>query len=488
MAKTLPPFSVALTLLRSALGWDQKELAAAAGVAPSVISDLEHGRRPLPRERLDELAGLMGLPPEAVDRALAFAEWTREAGRGPGPDRSGEADRRRIEEIAAKTGRLWEDFTRAALTRLTLESSALATRQQAPALWASLKRHKPAERKALVKKRRELRSWGLSELLCAESIKAAADSADRAVELAELALQIANLVPGEASWRSRVRGYAWSHVGNARRVRGGLPGADEAFAQAKKLWEVGAPGDPGLLDEALVLGLEASLRIEQHRAQEASTLLDRALAVDQGALRKHLLLSRARLLEWTGDYEGAIWILREILPLLSGEKEPRLLIGLRFNLATNLCHLRQYEEAEALLPEVRVLTVRLQHGLDSLRLRWLEGRTAAGLGRAGEAVEALSHVRAEFADLGIAYDAALATLELAVVHLEQGRAREVKVLARQMAPIFKAQGVHRGALAALRLFCEAAEKEAATVELARRVVDYLYRARHNPGLRFEAGE
>ena len=78
------------------------------------------------------------------------------------------------------------------------------------------------------------------------------------------------------------------------------------------------------------------------------------------------------------------------------------------------------------------------------------------------------------------------TLELAVVHLQQKRTREVKALARQMAPIFKAQGVHQGALAALKLFCEAVETEAVTVEMARQFVEYLYRAQHQPELRFEA--
>jgi hypothetical protein len=77
-------------------------------------------------------------------------------------------------------------------------------------------------------------------------------------------------------------------------------------------------------------------------------------------------------------------------------------------------------------------------------------------------------------------------LELAVVHLQQKRTREVKALARQMAPIFKAQGVHQGALAALKLFCEAVETEAVTVEMARQFVEYLYRAQHQPELRFEA--
>ena len=486
--KTLPPLNVALTLLRTGQGWDQKELAEAAGTSSTVISDLERDHRPFSPERLKELAGVMGLPAEAADRALAFVQWLRDAGKAPGhPDEPAEANRRRIEEIAAETGRLWEDLARATLSRLTFEARALAARQQAPVLWNRLKRRKPAERRALVENSQELRSWALCELLCAESIKAAPDSADRAVDLAELSLFIANLVPGEASWRMCVQGYAWAHLGNARRVRGDLPGAEEAFNRALKLWEAGEPGDPGLLSEVQMLSLEASLRTSQDRLPEAAALLDRALAAKPGPLRTNLLIKRARVLEWAGDYEGALATLRQVGPLPPEQQEPRVLWILGLNTALLLCHLERFEEAEALLPEIRALTARLDNKLDSLRLRWLEGRGAAGLGRTTEAVEALSQVRAGFAAEGIAYDTALATLELAIVHLQQGRTREVKALVRQMAPIFKAQGVHREALAALKLFCEAVETEAVTVELARRVVEYLYRARHQPELRFEAG-
>jgi hypothetical protein len=138
-----------------------------------------------------------------------------------------------------------------------------------------------------------------------------------------------------------------------------------------------------------------------------------------------------------------------------------------------------------LLAEVRRLTLKLGKALDSLRLRWLEGRVAAGLGQRPEALAALSQVRAELAGRGIAYDAALATLELAVLYLEEEQTGKVKTLARQMGPIFKAQGVHQEALVALRLFCQAAERETATIELARQVIEFLYRAQHNPRLRFE---
>lgn len=121
----------------------------------------------------------------------------------------------------------------------------------------------------------------------------------------------------------------------------------------------------------------------------------------------------------------------------------------------------------------------------NLRKHLLINRASLSEWNGDEAFRALSGVRDEFASRGIAYDTALATLELAVLHLEQGRTQEVKASARQMVPLFKGQGVHTHALAALKLFCEAAETEDLTVDLARRLVEYLYRAQHDPQLRFE---
>jgi hypothetical protein len=158
---------------------------------------------------------------------------------------------------------------------------------------------------------------------------------------------------------------------------------------------------------------------------------------------------------------------------------------LRFNLAVNLCFLARYGEAETLLPRLRELAIGLGNNLDLLRLRWLEGRVIAGLGRRREAIETLSRVREELASLEIPFDVALVSLELAVLYLEAERIQEVKTLARQLRPIFQAQGVPREALAALKLFRDAAEREAVTLDLARRFVNYFHRAQFDPGIRFE---
>jgi hypothetical protein len=97
----------------------------------------------------------------------------------------------------------------------------------------------------------------LCVLLCEESARAAARDARKAVDLAELALLVAGRVPGPEAWRLRLQGWASAFLGNARRAQGNLAAAEAAFARSHKLWQAGAPGDPGLLDGSRLVELEA---------------------------------------------------------------------------------------------------------------------------------------------------------------------------------------------------------------------------------------
>lgn len=482
MRTKMPPImNQSLTALRLALGWSQQELAQASGIPANLISDYERGRKALSRQRLEQIAAAMGVPTVSVDTALAFVQTIRASCQTPGP--ADDPEDWRIESLATEAGRLSTDYTRAMLRLQRNGVRALKDRQKAEELWQRLKSRKAAERRLLVEQAYEFRNWALCERVCEESVKAAGDNADRAVELAELALFIAERSPGDEAWRSRLQGYAWAHVGNARRVQGNLPSAEEAFGRFRKLWQTGTSIGSETLHEARVLGLEASLLRDQRRLAESLELVDRALATNPGPETSYLLLNKAKLLEELNDFEAAIATLRKAAPLI--ENQPRFLFVLRLNLAVNLCLLERYQEANDLLPELRTLKLQLGNDLDGLRLRWLEGRIAAGLGKRQEALISIAGVREEFAARGIAYDTALASLELAALYLEGRRTAEVKVIARQLAPIFQAQGVHREALAALKLFREAAEKEAVTLDFARRIVRYLQRAQYNPELRFE---
>ncbi len=482
----LPDLSIVLGFLRSGQGVSKTELGRLSGVPAKLIHEYERGRKALNRKRLEHLISFLGLPPEAVDETLARLEANRAAAKPPngGGDRLSESHRR-IEAAAVRGGRMAADFVRSFLTLLTLEGEALTARQEADFLWSKLKRRKPAERRVLVEDSKRFRTWALCEKVAAESIEAAGNDPREALELAELALRIAERVPGEQAWRWRLEGYAGVHIANARRVCGDLRGADQDIARAKKLWEAGASGDPGLLNEARVLWLEATLRRAQRRFAEAIERLAEAVAVDQGDIRGRLLLTKSQILYIQGDIESSTALLQEATLFIDAQREPRLALGVQFQFLANLCHERRAAEAEPRLSEVRVLAERQGKEIDLLRVVWLEGRIAAGLGRREEARKAFEQVRREFVRRKLAFDYALVSLELALVFLEQGHIREVRALAEEMFWIFNEKGVHREAFAALQLFCEAAKREAATAELTQRVVRYLYRAQHDPELRFE---
>jgi tetratricopeptide (TPR) repeat protein len=214
-------------------------------------------------------------------------------------------------------------------------------------------------------------------------------------------------------------------------------------------------------------------------------LHDRALAVAPPGSIAYVLLNKAVTFEQAGRYERAIATLRKAARHVDGEREPQQLFALRFNLATNLCHLDRYAEAEALVPEVQEMAVASRYEIDLIRVLWLAGRVAAGLGRRQEAMAAFEQVRWDFAGKGLGYDMALASLDLAQLYLEEGRTAEVAAIAGEMVTVFASRQIHREALAALVLFRKAAEAEASTADLARRLSRYLERARREPGLRFE---
>jgi tetratricopeptide (TPR) repeat protein len=148
-----------------------------------------------------------------------------------------------------------------------------------------------------------------------------------------------------------------------------------------------------------------------------------------------------------------------------------------FNRTDILAQLERFEEAARLLPEVQRLGVEQANGLDQVRVVWLGAKVKAGTGQKEEAMTDLERVREAFADDELPYDAALADLDLAVLRLKAGRTAEVREQAENMAWIFVSKKIDREALASLKLFCDAAKQEAATVELARQVIAEVEKAR-----------
>ncbi|HEX3527275.1 MAG TPA: hypothetical protein VH988_09420 [Thermoanaerobaculia bacterium] len=340
-------------------------------------------------------------------------------------------------------------------------------------------------RQAITESVRRSRSGPAGEIkelcvqLCEESERAASRDLAAATVLARLARETADRLAGSEGMR--LQGYSMAHEANVTRVSGELVVAHAALEEAKHQWNAGTDHD-GMLDPGRILDLEASLRRDQRRFDEALRLLDEAEAV--GRSPERVMIKKGFTLEVMGEYERAVEILREAEPKVLRLGDSRLLYMLRFNLGVNETHLKRYAEAAVLIRQVRELVTERGDEIEISRTTWLEGRIAAGLGKAEEARKLLEQARREFGAHGMIYDVALALLEEMVLLLAEGRPSEVRALAGELVFVFESKGVHREALAALSLFQEAAEREEATADLAREVLRFLFRARHDQGLQF----
>jgi tetratricopeptide (TPR) repeat protein len=481
-----PLLCVVLSNLREARGWTVVKLAAEACVTTKTVWTWEH-KKPLSPQKLRELAARMGYGPEAVDfvaHGLTLALGAPEPPASPADPPP--VFLRRIQQAAARRGLVTAELTERHLLKHVRAFRARKARRRAKRLWARLKGCTADRLRLVVEASREAQTWAFAELLCHKSVEAASDRADRALELAKLACRAAELAPGGEVWRRRLQGYALAILANALRVANKLKEAPETFARAVKLWEAGAAADPGLLAEWRLLDLEASLRRDQRDFGNALARLKRALTLAPQEEKGRILLKQASTFLEMGEAGRAVETLQEAAPLIDGKREPHRLYSLRFNLAAALSDLERYQDAEALVPKVRELAIALRKDLDMLRTVWLSARIDAGLGRTTAAEASFEQVRQEFRAREMDYDYALVTLDLAVLLLRQGRAAEVRTLAEEMVRIFSRQKIHREALAALTLFCEAATEEVATVALVHRLIAYLNRARTDPLLRFEA--
>ncbi len=367
-------------------------------------------------------------------------------------------------------------------------SRAADERKEAPALVDELFGRPWEEWPVLFRLDRRLQTIAVCELLIERSFEEGFRDAARAIELADRGILLAGLLESERYGRAVVQDLqarAWAYLGNARRIAFDLAGAAEALARAERLAE-GGSADP--LEEARILDLRASLLSDQGRFEQAAELLDLVIDIYDDVHEPHrkgrAMISQGRCLGYAGWPDEAIRQIRKGLGLIDWDREPRLVLMARHNLAWFLNDYGRAEEARRHLERFRHTYREFPDSFTELRLAWLEGRIAARLGRLDEAEPALREVRRRFLAEGHGYDAALVTLDLAHLYLEEGRAAEVRALAQAMLDVFLSHDIHRQALAALAVFQKAAELDNATPGLVQEISSYLVRARKNPELRF----
>ena len=335
-----------------------------------------------------------------------------------------------------------------------------------------------------------LHGWPLCEALLRKSYEARFTDPKRMLSLAESAAGVAKHIKVEKyPWPGFVadlRARTFAELGNAYRVNERFPEADAAFERSIEFLEVGT-GDSLL--QARVLDLFASLRSAQRRLDDAIALLDQVYGLYLEAGDSHLagraLISKGSNTLYQGYPSEAVCLLEKGLQMLDSRKDQSLETLTRLNIIDALANAGRHHEASRQLLQSGLREKLADAPLILVKLRWVEGKIHAGLGRPEKAERAFVEVRREYLRLNQVYDAAVVGLELAAVWLRLGRPAHVRELAEEMYQTFVDGSMQPEAARALYFVREACLAQAVTVAMIERVRQFLERLPWHPGLRFE---
>ena len=279
---------------------------------------------------------------------------------------------------------------------------------------------------------------------------------------------------------------AWAELANAYRVNERFDRAEGALDQAQGLLEDGT-GDILLL--ARLADVKASLRIDQRELDEAIDLLKVVYELYYQAGDLHLagraLVKNGITTHYAGNPHEAVLLLQRGLKLIDSTRDTQLAATGCQSLIHALVDCGEFQEAGRLLLESGLRTTFESEPLSLLKLRWVEGKVLAGLGKLGQAERAFEQVRDDFLARERGYDAALVGLELAAVWLRQGKTAEAQEITQEIYETLRDLGVHQEAFKAVLFLREACRRQAVTLALLRKVHDFLVRLEWNPRLRFE---
>lgn len=332
-------------------------------------------------------------------------------------------------------------------------------------------------------------TWGVCEALierCRALSHEDPAAMIRAAELARLAAEGVDPDRCGHAAAADLQALAAVELSNAYRVADDLGRAERALLAALERRRRGS-GDPLLL--ARVADLAASLRGTQRRFAEAFRLLDVAHDLYASLGDSHragrALIKKGLYTGHANDPHGAIRLLARGLAAIDRARDPRLVFHTLHNLIDFLVEVGECREARLQLWKMRRIYRARGERLMDVRLRWLEGQIALGLGELERAERDLAAARGDLAAAGLPYQAALAGLDLAKVWIGQARTAEVRPLVDEMVAAFRAVNVEREALGALLTLGEAAGQERATVGLVQLVSGLLRRAERERGSRPE---
>jgi len=335
----------------------------------------------------------------------------------------------------------------------------------------------PEERRERLLHEARFHTWAVAERLLEVYRRHAHDEPREAEPWARLALDVVHalrarrdpLRPGD-ELISDLEARTLAHLAGCLRVQSRFREADRVIVEAESALERGT-GDQ--VELATVLEAKASLRRAQRRFADALGLTERAgrlyRRLGESSRLARTLINKSTLESYLDRRQRAIATLRRALSMLDPVAEPELWTSATYNLATALHEAGRAAEAVEKLAAVRPHLEATAGAVDRARFRWFEGVVARDASEPAAAERVFGEARDEFVRLGMAYEVALVSLDLAALYLDQGRSAETRRLAESMLPIFRSRDIHREATAALLLFHRAALAETATATLAAEV-------------------
>jgi tetratricopeptide (TPR) repeat protein len=308
------------------------------------------------------------------------------------------------------------------------------------------------------------RSRAVAELLLEESRRIVRRQPAEARSLAGLVHLVLRWMPAAAGqgWAQElaVRADAW--IANTYRVEYDLRAAERKLAEVRTAMARHVVGEAV---HAEVASLEASLRVDQGRFEEARQALDRAALLSRadgrGDQLTRILIQRGLLEDLVGRSAVAVAVQREALELLSEQAQPQLYRESLVNLGFFLVNGSREREAAALFAEHEG-ALRAAAMWDWPHVQSIRGRIAFALADLAEAERLFLAAQAELIGRKDAVRAAVASLDLAVLYLAQGKTAELRRMARLMGTIFDSAELESEALAAVVLFQKAVEGESVT--------------------------
>jgi hypothetical protein len=323
-----------------------------------------------------------------------------------------------------------------------------------------------------------LAGLGVYEALLARSWAVRFNNPEEMARLAEVATEVAQSLSPRGHGKKRIadlQARAWGELANAYRIVDRLRSSQRSFGQAYAVMQ-GGTRDPYLL--ARLFDLEASLLGKWREFPLALTRLISLSSIYQELGEPHLagraFIIRALYTFYAGKPEEAILLNSEGVDLIDRQRDPSLFMRAIHNHLVFLVDLRQFGPAKRVLFENRQHLI-YKDRVSALRLRGTEGRISYGLGELESAEIAFREAKEGFCELGLAFVAAIACLDLAMALRSQDRAEEALSEVISAREIFLPLEIYREYLGSVVFLEEAFHRGEATAKLIEDTTDLIQR-------------